>query len=82
MNVYDEVWARYKRVPVRGEWARKLRSRLQAAGISQGQLSRESGYDASHVSRWLGGRVEPALEAKLVLDEAFDRLTPNGADNA
>jgi len=78
VTIYDDVWARYRRKPVRGEWARGLRSRLKAAHVTQGQLSRESGYDPSHVSRWISGHVEPTLEAKLVLDEAFDRITSSG----
>jgi transcriptional regulator with XRE-family HTH domain len=74
MKVYETVWAEYKRCPVRGEFAAKLRERTRAAGISQGALARRAGFDPTCVSRWLTGQREPTLESKLLLEEAVDQL--------
>jgi len=42
--------------------------------ITQADLSRVSGYGRGILNRWLRGRVEPPLHAKLVIDEALERL--------
>lgn len=72
-TVYDLVWARYgKRTDE--QFMRELRATMRTHGITQADLSKRSGYHPTHICRWMGGKVGPSLETKLVLDEALDRL--------
>lgn len=42
--------------------------------ISRAALSRRSGFDPSHVTRWLNGKVTPSLKTMVTLDQALTEL--------
>lgn len=77
-TVYDLVWARYGK---RSEetFMRDLKATMRTNGITQADLSRRSGYHPTHICRWMGGKVAPSMETKIVLDEALDCLIKEGA---
>lgn len=52
----------------------RLQSLMLLHGITQAKLARRSGYDKSHVSRWLRGLQRPTLETMIKLDEAMEQL--------
>lgn len=51
-----------------------LQTRMDKAGIRQIDLARRAGYAPPHVSKWLGGKVEPSIETMVNLDEAMEHL--------
>ncbi len=72
-TVYEMVWNRYgKRTDEK--FMRDLRATMQVNDITQSALAQRSGYHPTHICRWMGGKVIPSLETKLVLDEAIDQL--------
>ena len=72
-TVYDLVWDRYGKRDDES-FMRRLRGSMVTHGITQADLSKRSGYHPTHICRWMGGKVVPSLETKLVLDEALDQL--------
>lgn len=71
MTLYKEIRSRYGNV---GEYVRRVRGSLVTWGITQRELAVRSGYEETHVSRWLRRRVDPSLETMLRLDEALEEL--------
>ena len=49
----------------------QLRERLDAAGITDGQLAREAGIDGSQLSRWLLKKVSPSLTNVVRIERAI-----------
>lgn len=56
---------------------RSLKARMALHGITQADVARRSGFNPTHVSRWLGRRqsVAPTMETMVLLDETVERLT-------
>lgn len=60
-----------------------LKKRMDAAGISAGQLARQSGIDKTQLSRWFSHRVKnPRLESVLALENAFTAIVAHAAKAA
>jgi transcriptional regulator with XRE-family HTH domain len=59
-----------------GEYFDRLRKRMDKAGITQTELSVQSGIDDTQLSRWFNKRVKnPRLESVLALERAMEALT-------
>lgn len=71
LSFYEEVHRRYGDPTL---FVERLNKKRETHGISRGALAKRAGLQATHVSRWLGGRVTPSMETMVVLDEALDRL--------
>lgn len=52
----------------------RVNETLDEWDITQADLAHVSGYGRGILNRWLRGRVDPPLHAKLVIDEALERL--------
>ena len=70
-ELHDEICRRYANS---ADFVARVNQTLDKYMITQADLSRVSGYGRGILNRWLRGRVEPPLHAKLVIDEALERL--------
>lgn len=55
-----------------------IRNAMRNTGTTQADLARRSGYNPSHICRWLSQkettRVEPTLETRMVLAETMEEI--------
>lgn len=73
----DEIYRRYGDP---GRALRQIRKEMTGAKppIKQSELARASGYNPSHICRWLSEKptthVVPTLETRMILAESLERL--------
>lgn len=71
----EEVARRYGNVE---DFLDLIQRAMKKTGTSQAELARRSGYNPSHICRWLSGkestRVTPSLETRMVLAETMEEI--------
>jgi transcriptional regulator with XRE-family HTH domain len=72
---FDEIHARYSKP---AEFVKRARAKMALHGLTLGAVAARSGFQATHVSKWLNGRVKPGMDTMVVLDEAIETLIQEG----
>lgn len=70
-----EIDRRYGNV---SEFLDLIRAVMKRTGTTQSELARRSGYNPSHICRWLSQkestRVEPSLETRMALAQTMEEI--------
>lgn len=77
-----EIDRRYGNV---SEFLNLIRRAMSRTGTTQSELARRSGYNPSHICRWLSEkestRVEPSLETRMTLAQTMEEILQEQATN-